>query len=245
MIKKKKNLSKAKKTKQGFSKIYIGIFILAILLPALIFYFFSKKQNLPPCAVSGSCVKDFSGNFNFSVKEGFFHGEKTYSPKYFAGIIPPKVLGEKTAENKHIYVDLSAQRLYAFEGGKLVYNFFISSGKWGRTPTGDFKIWVKLRYTRMSGGSTALGTYYDLPNVPYVMFFYNNEIAKDRGFSLHGTYWHNNFGHPMSHGCVNMKIEEVEKLYAWASPASNGNTTHATLEDPGTPITIYGEAPQE
>lgn len=157
----------------------------------------------------------------------------------------PAVLGQ-TAGAKKIYVDLTNQRLYAFEGNRLVYNFLISSGKWGRTPTGTFNIWVKLRYTKMEGGSTALGTYYYLPNVPYVMYFANNEIPRWRGFGLHGTYWHNNFGHPMSHGCVNLKTEDAGLLYYWSMPAlQEKQSTWAAEDNPGTEIIIYGEAPWE
>ena len=97
----------------------------------------------------------------------------------------------------------------------------------------------------MEGGSSAIGTYYYLPNVPYVMFFYNDEVSKGRGFSLHGTYWHNNFGHPMSHGCVNLRVEDAEKLYYWTNPPLKGNTTYADNDNPGTQITIYGNPPLE
>lgn len=152
------------------------------------------------------------------------------------------VLGEQSS-NKRIEVDLTNQRLYAYEGDRLIYNFLISSGKWGKTPTGTFQIWTKLRATKMEGGSKTLRTYYYLPNVPYVMFFYNNEIAKMRGFSLHGTYWHSNFGHPMSHGCVNMKTEEAKLIYDWSMPVTQGNMTNTTENNPGTTIIIYGTAP--
>lgn len=211
----------------------------------LIFTFFnSRSQNY--CANSISCIKDISGKYDLKAKDAFFMGKNISVPSEIArNIVEKPVLGETTPSNKHIYVDLTNQRLYAYEGNKLIYNFLVSTGKWGRTPTGDFKIWVKLRYTRMSGGNQALGTYYNLPNVPYVMFYYNNEVPKGQGFSIHGAYWHNNFGHPMSHGCVNMKIEEVEKLYYWADPETNGNTTYPTDENPSTPITVYGEAPNE
>lgn len=167
--------------------------------------------------------------------------------------VPPEIQDNKKAVlaeytgggNKHIYIDLSKQELYAYEDNHLIYTFPVSSGKWYPTPTGDFKIWIKVRYTKMSGGSTALHTYYYLPNVPYVMFFSNDKIAQSRGFSLHGTYWHDNFGHPMSHGCVNMRTADAETLYYWTSPKVLANTTYASNEDPGTPITIYGEAPKE
>jgi lipoprotein-anchoring transpeptidase ErfK/SrfK len=153
------------------------------------------------------------------------------------------ILG-KTTSNKHIEVDLTNQRLYAYEGVNKVFEFLISSGKWARTPTGKFTIWVKLRATKMEGGKKELGTYYYLPNVPYVMFFANSDIPKWRGFGIHGTYWHSNFGHPMSHGCINMKTEEAEKLYYWTNPDLNGKSSvSSSPENPGTEVFIYGQAP--
>jgi lipoprotein-anchoring transpeptidase ErfK/SrfK len=117
----------------------------------------------------------------------------------------------------------------------------ISSGKWFPTPPGEYSVWVKLKATRMSGGEGA--DYYDLPNVPYVMFFYNNDLPKMKGFSLHGAYWHNNFGHPMSHGCVNMRTIDAEKLYNWIGPTTTSNITYADKDNPGTKVIIYGKAP--
>jgi lipoprotein-anchoring transpeptidase ErfK/SrfK len=104
-----------------------------------------------------------------------------------------------------IDVNLSQQRVYAYEGDTLVNSFVVSTGTW-QTPTvtGQFHIWIKLRSTTMSGPG------YYLPNVPYTMYFY-------KGYGLHGTYWHNNFGTPMSHGCVNLSIPDAEWLYNWAS----------------------------
>ena len=166
------------------------------------------------------------------------------SPLALAPPLPPKVLGDSSSK-KTIYVDLTNQRLYAYEGDSLTYNFLVSTGKWGRTPTGTFKIWGKFRYTKMSGGSTSLHTYYYLPNVPYVMFFSNESVAASRGFSLHGTYWHDNFGHPMSHGCVNMKTPEAGIIYNWSTPQiPEGKTfTKASQDNPGTEVVIYGETP--
>ena len=62
----------------------------------------------------------------------------------------------------------------------------------------------------MKGGSYATGDYYFLPKVPYVMYFI------DGGYALHGTYWHHNFGHPMSHGCVNLPTDQSKLLFDWA-----------------------------
>ncbi|MBI4004820.1 L,D-transpeptidase [Candidatus Roizmanbacteria bacterium] len=154
----------------------------------------------------------------------------------------PTVLGLETGTGeKHIYVNLATQTLSAYQGDKLVFQTLISSGKWFPTPIGEYTIWSKLRATRMTGGEGA--DYYDLPNVPYVMFFSNDKVPGSAGFSLHGAYWHNNFGHPMSHGCVNMRIIDAEKVYDWANPPTKGNITYANAENLGTKITIYGEAP--
>lgn len=97
----------------------------------------------------------------------------------------------------------------------------------------------------MEGGNKDLGTYYNLPNVPYTMYFYNKEIPKTRGFGIHGAYWHTNFGHPMSHGCVNVDPVDAEKLYYWADPPSTKYTTYSDKNNPGTKIVIHGTAPNE
>jgi lipoprotein-anchoring transpeptidase ErfK/SrfK len=104
-----------------------------------------------------------------------------------------------------IDVDLTHQRLVAYEGETPVRQVTVSTGL-PRTPTvtGRFQIYVKYQAADMSGPG------YYLAKVPYVMYFY-------RGFGLHGTYWHNNFGRPMSHGCVNLPTPEAEWLFNWAS----------------------------
>jgi LysM repeat protein len=105
---------------------------------------------------------------------------------------------------KWIDIKLVSQSLVAYEGQRAVYWATVSTGL-ARTPTvkGRFRIYSKYRSTTMSGPG------YRYSNVPYVMFFY-------RGYSIHGCYWHNNFGSPMSHGCVNMKISDAQWVYNWA-----------------------------
>lgn len=145
------------------------------------------------------------------------------------------VLGTTNAagEEKWIEVSLPEQKLKAWEGNKLVIEFPISSGLWSPTPKGTFNIWHKTRNQTMSGGSQALGTYYNLPNVPNNMFFF-------KGYAIHGAYWHNNFGHPMSHGCVNSPLASAAQLFDWAGPVvpSGQNTAHATQENPGTRVVV-------
>ena len=128
-----------------------------------------------------------------------------------------RVLGESTVDDsKWIEIDLSEQRLYMMENGNTVNSFLVSTGKWAPTPRGQWRIWTKLSSTRMVGGSKALSTYYNLPNVPYTMYY-------DRGYGIHGAYWHNNFGQPMSHGCTNMKPEEAKIVFDWASVGTQVN----------------------
>lgn len=213
----------------------------------------SSLISLSVIALSFFVSLNLSTTNHYEIQEDFspeetvaiFRNQKLITPPSLANLpTPPKVLGD-TSDEKKIYVDLTNQMLYAYEGERLVYNFLVSTGKWGRTPTGVFTIWGKFRYTKMSGGSKALNTYYYLPNVPYVMFFSNDQIAASRGFSLHGTYWHENFGHPMSHGCVNMKTPEAGLLYDWTNPTipDGKKNTRSTTENPGTQIIIYGKTP--
>ena len=140
------------------------------------------------------------------------------------------VLGDTNVSNKRIEVDLTNQHVYAFDGGTKVYDFVVSTGKWGRTPTGEFVIERRVPVQSMIGGNRALGTYYNLPGVKYVQFFGNASIPWWQGFSFHSTYWHNNFGHPMSHGCINMKTDDAFALWNWT-----GNV--------GTRVIIYGTTP--
>lgn len=104
-----------------------------------------------------------------------------------------------------IDVDLSAQRVTAYVGNTPVRSTLASTGLPATpTPTGQYRIYVKYVSTTMSGPG------YYLTNVPYTMYFY-------RGYGLHGTYWHANFGQPMSHGCINLPTPEAQWFFNWAS----------------------------
>jgi hypothetical protein len=225
-----------------FYKFMAGwVVVMAVILGATAYFHYQDSE----CANSQSCIKDLSGAYDATATNGIFMGRTVDVPSNVAfDSVHTNVLGESTSA-KRIEVDLTNQKLYAYDGDKLVYNFPVSTGKWHHTPTGNFNIWIKLRYTRMKGGNKALGTFYDLPNVPYTMYFYNSEYPKTDGYGIHGAYWHNNFGHPMSHGCINMAEADVAQLYAWADPATVGNTTYASAESPGTPVIIYGTTPNE
>lgn len=198
--------------------------------------------SLQQCANSISCAKELTGTYRVG-KTSTFLGKVIAEPSYIASNRFEKAVLGTTSGPKHIYVDLGTQRLYAYEGDTLIHSFPTSTGKWGKTPTGEFRIWIKLRFAHMEGGEGA--DYYNLYNVPYTMFFSNDSVPRSRGFSIHGAYWHNNFGYIMSHGCVNLRPDDAGKLFAWAEPATEGFTTYATTDNPGTPITIYGQSKEE
>src|SRR3990167_9113161 len=208
-------------------------------VPLLLFFILHQLQSSKVCA--NNCKESFQLQIE-NNSSAFFNQKNMKVPQILPESQETDVFGSETLSGeKHIKVNLTTQTLTVYQGKKILLKTLISSGLWGRTPVGTFIVWSKLRATRMTGGEGA--DYYDLPNVPYVMFYSNNEVPAMAGFSLHGTYWHNNFGHPMSHGCINMKTSDVAKLYDWANPVSDGLTTYSSDKNLGTKVTIYGEAP--
>jgi|DewCreStandDraft_4_1066084.scaffolds.fasta_scaffold00167_77 lipoprotein-anchoring transpeptidase ErfK/SrfK len=129
----------------------------------------------------------------------------------FSFFLFPKTVSaaEIITDGKLITVDIGKQMLYAWEGGKIIHQTKISSGL-PKTPTvkGSFKIRWKVPKQRMKGESAWYGKY-DYKNVPHVMYFYQD-------YAIHGAYWHNKFGRPNSHGCVNVPLASAEWLYNWA-----------------------------
>lgn len=214
-----KRIKKNRKTVWHYLKIYF----LSLFLSLAIFgggYFFEPQFS---CANSATCKSDLLVSVDNDAI-GFFQGRKVTPPKIDLAMetLRSSVLGVRVSnDKKHIYIDLSTQTLYAYEGNTQIMKALVSSGKWGRTPVGNFSIWQKLPVTRMAGGQGADA--YDLPNVQWVMYFHND-------FGLHGAYWHNNFGHPMSHGCVNMRLVDARELYNWANgPTSDQSGTAVSV----------------
>lgn len=113
---------------------------------------------------------------------------------------------------KEIVVSISQQYMWAYEDGATVMESYVSTGTAETlavtTPVGYWSILTKYDSQTMEG--TISGEYYRVEDVPYVMYFDN------LGNALHGTYWHNNFGTPMSHGCVNLPMDVAAWMYAWA-----------------------------
>jgi len=108
---------------------------------------------------------------------------------------------------KLIKVDIAKQTLSYYFDGKLFDYFLISSGVSGmNTPEGEFAILDKVPVKHYGGAN------FDYPNTKWNLHFTTQKYR----YYIHGAYWHNNFGHPMSHGCVNVSYENMEPLYFWA-----------------------------
>jgi lipoprotein-anchoring transpeptidase ErfK/SrfK len=124
-------------------------------------------------------------------------------------------------EDKRVVVDVTYQTMSCYEGNTEVYFTRISSGAlynyvgekvdvWA-TPIGNFPIWRKLVSLHMSGGTTGGG--WDLPGIGWVSLFVGSGVA------IHSTFWHNNFGEPMSRGCVNARPDDAKWVFRWTLPS--------------------------
>lgn len=134
-------------------------------------------------------------------------------------------------EKKRIEVNLTTQTLTAFEYDKQVFKTSICSGIPNgprgangiptKTPTGEFRIMDKMPAKHMGDGNLFADVDdYELPGVPWTSFF------TAQGHAFHGTYWHENFGVPMSHGCINMRTEEAKWLFHWVLPPHEVGKTY-------------------
>jgi len=153
-----------------------------------------------------------------------------YVPAIHMRLVAPEEISSLSpdvpAEKKRIEVNLTTQVLTAYEGDKSVFQTKISSGipiNDFKTPTGEYYISEKTAAKHMGYSYFGVGRVgvvnsfadadgYALPGVPWTCFF------TKAGHAFHGTYWHENFGTPMSHGCINMRTEEAKWIFRWALP---------------------------
>jgi lipoprotein-anchoring transpeptidase ErfK/SrfK len=162
-----------------------------------------QGQELGLIAVMyGVAVNDIVALNDISDPNLLYVGQELIIPA--AGLYTPQAPPAPTGSGRSILVDTGAQRIYAYENGQMVHTYLVSTGL-PDTPTvlGDYKVYVKYVADDMSGPD------YFLPQVPYTMYFY-------QGYAIHGTYWHNAFGRPMSHGCVNLPVEEAQWFFEFA-----------------------------
>lgn len=215
-------------------KVRFRIFAFLALMALLAVVLVTKKAASSEAACSAS---DLSGEIDPSQKVAVFEGKEVPVPEIALDSKPP-VLGVSN-EERWIEINLSEQKLKAWEGNNLFLETLISTGlPWTPTPKGTFYIKAKFRAIKMEGGVGSY--YYYLPNVPFVMFFGNDSIPWSKGYSLHGTYWHHDFGRVHSHGCVNLPTPVAEKLYWWTNPQPQARgIVRADESNPGTRIVIH------
>lgn len=116
-----------------------------------------------------------------------------------------------------IDVDTATQTLVAYEGARPVFATLVSTGRLSDSPTppGVHRVWAKLVTSTMGNIASDADAHYSLEDVPHVQFF-------DNGVALHGTYWHQDFGHARSHGCVNLTPLDARRLFAFTAPRLAG-----------------------
>jgi lipoprotein-anchoring transpeptidase ErfK/SrfK len=170
----------------------------------------------------------------------FYLKENRYIASHDMRLIPNDELTtlspEVPDEEKHIVVDLSTQLVTAFEGEKLVFSQRCSSGVKGTdTPKGEFRTYHKGASVHMTNEGDAIEeeTVYSLPGVPWCSFF------TGAGNAFHGTWWHNDYGRPRSHGCVNLPSEAAKFLYRWTKPNVPPDTDYLHLPGEGTNVQVF------
>jgi len=154
-------------------------------------------------------------------------------PEEITPVSPDVPLGKK-----RIDVNLTTQTLTCFESDNLVFTTNVSSGLPGLYPTpfGKFNILDKLPSRNMSTRSLLADDVIPLVGVPWCSFF------TEQGHAFHGTYWHDNFGVPMSHGCVNMRNDDAKWLFRWNTPSAGFDEINKQTLDVrgyGTPVDIH------
>jgi lipoprotein-anchoring transpeptidase ErfK/SrfK len=192
----------------------------------------SQLRNGVVLKVTSSVEREGHTWYKIGFDGGVRYPERVTSDWYVAGDYVQLFMdeGERTiatginqSSTKRIVVDLAKERLYAYDGDTLFMDAPISTGlEFTPTLPGTFSVYRKMPSSYMQGPVPGVSDqYYDLPGVPWDLYFTYD------GNAIHGAYWHNNFGQPWSHGCVNLPLDQAHQLYLWA--------------DLGTPVTVVND----
>lgn len=179
--------------------------------------------------------KFIRGRLHYETTEGKLISDQYASELTLAKSMP----GWAKKGEKWISVSINKQTLVLYEGEKPVYATLVSTGEAGledhesttATKRGIFRVHTKHISSTMA--SDEIGEEFELRDVPYVQYF-----AKG-GFALHGAYWHDRFGTPKSHGCINLSPEDARRIFFWTDPPVP-HGWHAALEPlKGTVVFIH------
>lgn len=179
-----------------------------------------------------AAVKGKDDEWWYRLQDGVTYSPGPYIPAAHLRRIDPAELTLLSPDvtDKRIEVNLKDQTITALENNKEVLKARVASGYGGfRTPSGTHKVLFKNPTARMIGGSGA--DFYDLPGVPFPTFITWSGVA------IHGAYWHNDFGRPRSHGCLNVTADVARWFWRWTTPVAPYDV--ATYYTPkGSPATV-------
>lgn len=182
----------------------------------------TKLRNNVVLRIDGKVERDGHSWFRIIFDEWLRYPERVQSDWYISADFVHVLLDEgartvwehdSATTSKYIIVDRAEQMLYAYDGEELFMESTISTGlELSPTPAGTFTVYKKTPSRYMQGPILGISgsDFYDLPGVPWNLYFTQG------GAVIHGAYWHDNFGQPWSHGCVNLPPKAAEKLYNWA-----------------------------
>ena len=186
--------------------------------------------------------QDGQGNWWYRIKDDYL-ALTHYARAEHVRPIPPDEMSPLApdVDDKMIEVDVEHQRVMAYENGVEVFATTCATGTtftiegYGKldftTPTGRHRV-VRKRPSRHMIGGQGRPDHYDLPGVPFCTYF------TDYGAAIHGAYWHNDFGHPRSHGCVNVTPADALWFYRWSSPAAPYQEPLVLVSRGGTPVVV-------
>jgi lipoprotein-anchoring transpeptidase ErfK/SrfK len=184
-------------------------------------------------------IKDKNGQDWYEILEDFYQFHYFINATHLRFLTEDEVTpisADVPAEDKLLRVHLDDQLIVAYEGDNAVQMIRCAGGtkyydKY-MTPYGDFTTDYKRPSRHMINGNKATANSFDLPGVPWVSYF------NEDGVSFHGTYWHNDFGHPRSHGCLNLPSEAAKWVFRWTMPAVSYSEQKFYKYQKGTKVTI-------
>jgi hypothetical protein len=165
--------------------------------------------------ITAMVVDQRDGSSWYKAYDNLYNSHYYVRPEWMHLFLPEEIssLSPQVPENeKRIEIILDRQLLFAYEWNQLVYAARVATGQKNyETPTGWFHTFHKRPTYHMTGGADDASVF-DLPGVPWDSYITENGVA------IHGTYWHNDFGHPHSHGCINMSPQDAKWIYRWSQP---------------------------
>lgn len=188
--------------------------------------------------------QDERGRWWYEILDDYFGAFRHFARAEHLRAIPPVEMApiSPDVEDKEIEVNLKEQRVSALEDGVEVYSARCATGAsftieelgglvYFGTPIGTHTV-VRKRPSRHMVGGLGRSDYYDLPGVPFCTYF------TEPGAAIHGAYWHNDYGHPRSHGCVNVRPEDAKWFYRWSNPVAPYEEPLVLVEGDGTAVHV-------